>query len=863
MEENKLEMIKDFLEKYGEIPLDDNSSFFQTNNMKEIVQKTKKKIVSEAFSNRTVRPEGVMLDLESKYVEVLTKAIFDNMSIFYDEEEKEAYGVFGEDIVKISPIMGVKAQELFLSILKTELLETRESVFKVLVAFWKTYMFGKSERLTSYVMDFANPTTFFHKPAREEIKKGIELFLPYMKKIIEEKNAKIPGTNFNIRNGKYKSFMANVLVADMISHGFLSFEQVKEAGIINAISEEEMRKIYLGEEKGKSPLDPLDMRNLLIARGISKDYVDASRHLYENYHNSFMKNLTTGDGLVAILYGIMTDENEIGSILKKYEIDDISLLPSEVLVELFSMNLPVKSAKFLDDNSKIGKKPSITRSLLLKLSRVQLMSLYNSNRLVYDMSLTPEDIINLFNPELPFENTEKYDISEDKEERGLSLDDIIYLRGKGVIKASDFMKLVKYEKDCKNPLELFQWIMGLYDGEMLEEMLANGEMNARFIESFNKIMRHEKFQEDRGAYLYFLRTSLSEVKDAQKTYLELQKKGLDIDFLISISHEKVEDMYLGGEISEQDIFEFYQKGIISANTVKRMFTDKEIIDLIRAKKMSYLAFNLIDGRTEKLKEVVKEKRIGIPELVGLYVYQGSDGIGISEFEELTREKKEETAHLVDILPVMTSLEKIKELANHWYISQDDLGFLVERGMLTEARAEKIEKEIASPERNAQLLEELTDSGILIPEEEAEVTEDLAENHRKGNRPELKRKLFEQLGFDEKGMIASTRVLNGYSMYFSEELGSVALFHADKISSSTYIMSIQQAGHLLKHLGDGELGGETEHFKAVNFGKDWGANVVNQLTKVSEQARQKLEQDGSRTKKIKQLVREIREDYRSK
>ncbi len=863
------------------------------------------KDITEYIKRTVLKIAGVNLSEAHAFLDSLIKNIVNQTSIYYDSDRKKVLGVYGDDIVEITQEFLDAGLEGFKKLLrkfdeeKINVFSDGESVEQMLEKLLRVNLVGvEHEKIMEFNKDVVSVLISARDNSIEDsigVNEGIVSFLNVARTIIEDRSSKVNSNRFPIRNGKYKSYLTNLFIAELVEYGLIYYDQLKEMGIIEAMSDEEFEHIYLG--RNRSLFSSYELKDALLLRGICKDDKEATLYLYKNYRKLLLDSLTEEDGLRLVVNDIANDK-EKESIMRNFKYGHIQQMYPDALAILLTRRLPENYTCFLSPKSKTNSETTIKRDFMLGLSRKQLMAIYSSDAIMYRPTLTPDDLIDMYR----VGSDDELEEGQDEFEKGLKFRDYILLHSRKAIRSTDVIKLKKFSNLYEDEEERFNFlcnIVSFYDAELLEEMLENGELNGRFVEELNEILNSEEFSEEKRAYSEFIQSRLEFVKDPEKLYMGLVKAGVDINLNVPISFEKFSDSVFSGELGFEDIVLLYNKGLIQNSMIQPLFTDNDIIRFYRELGADCRILNALSDRATNLAILIDGNDISVQELITLY--SAPEGLDIEELKGIAEIKSFEDVDVAELLPDDISLEKVEELAKNWFISHDDLSILVERGIITQEKADELGETIMTHETYKELFGKL--SGVIILRQSSEGTgEPTTSGLPSGNTdprkkqikndPVLQEKLFSQLGFDNMGNIVlqgSRNSLNGYTIFSSEELGIVVLMNNSKPGNATYVMSIQQAGYVLMNLGRTEKAnlerirrgekdvlvsdatkstirqiskeqGETEHIKIKNASRNWGENIVDAMRKVSKPAREKLKKGSEQRREIESLLEEIRQDY---
>lgn len=883
-------MSKLVIEDFKGIDFDQNAAFFTRNNVEQILDQSilKMQIGGNFHVAETIND------------------IIQNKAIFYCKNKRKMLGVAGDEIVEITEQFVERATSAFRLALDTFISNYEnkpidpQELGKLLVFFNRINMLGVKnstcEKCKNDLMRFIRERSLKSDEDLRDISDGVSAFMRDSIERLMDKNAKVGNTEYDLKNGKYVSFMTNLFISEFVKNELINYNYLEETGIIDAMSDEELSKIYV--DKGIFNSNDL-VRAIMRRKGIESEF-EALEYLYKTERKNFLKILTPEDAVAFMVMGKFESERERNEALKLFKPELLFNIRSEFLEDILSTKLSLKYAPFLKQYPELGEGIYIDREIMKKLSRRQLLTILFSERVLYKNPLSSEELVDIFNPDVPDDIDEQYkEIEKDLDKnddqigvKGFNFRDIVLLCKLGKIKNADVLKIFKFYNslDYNNQFKMVCELSAFYDINKLQEMLENGEINEKFIENYNNLINSPEFSDIREVYMDTLQEQLEEHSDREDIYLKLVKTGLDIDVGMTVPTGRIADLYLEGVYNENDIIRFYSRGIISLDVIRQMFTDEEIIDKFEAGVFDYRVLNALEEKNLNIGMLLEEQKISLAQLVKLFATE--DGLKIEEFKEISQLISLEGINIAELIPDDISPEKVEELAKNWFISHDDLSALVSREIITREKADELAEEIASHEMYESIFGQ--ENGIIVLSSQDELE---GRKHRKRNGtldprtkklkndPALQEKLFDDLGFDSIGNIKLTGVknsLDGYSIYSSEDLGIVVFMKNDKPNNATYVMSVQQALYTLANIRreDGIISeklksGETvvrrtdatkqairntEHVKVINASRNWGENVIDAMRKVSNKSTQKLSPKTDLRKKLETLLEDIREDY---
>ena len=698
------------------------------------------------------------------------------------------------------------------------------------------------------------------------LKHGLLGFFEISKKNIVYEKRTFENIPFAINNGVEKEFLRQIFISELFADGVVDYSFLVEAGIVSNMELDAIEELY----RKDGLLTPEEVENAYYVSDAFENRDEILEHYFKNDRKYFI-TFATSEELARF---VMDGKISVRDCLKKLRIDDIKGFSPEFLEEFLSMQNFPKNAEFIEyHQEKNNTIRCLSNSFLKALDRERFLKIVLSEKIPYQKQYTSEDYISEYGK--------------------LNTDDIINLQEAGLINPEDVIKLTKYKfVQTQNPEEYEKMIetqLSFYDLDRLEDLIKTNRINKKFVEQFNTLLNSRISEKQKRIYFEKLNGRLKEKENADELITDLVHNGFEFGTQVDyeLSADYVSEMFLEDRITEQDVFMMYQNGsLITSAVIRALYSDHEIIELYKSKKVDYRVLALLENRTEVIKEELAKGRISANQFINLYAT--SSGLTNEEFLSLAEEYDFGEERLVEYLPDEVSVEKVETLFNNYYISQDDLSILVERNVITQKQAEEFATKIATHEQYESIFNLDNRFVILTKETEGQSTggggnggilPTVRNKPKLKNDPELQDLLLEQIGFDDRILLlkGANNSLDGYRVYPSEEFGIMVFLKNDKPGNATYIMSLQQGLFFLNKMTRDNKNSksatvleseatkqelrETEHVKVRNAAPNWGGNVMTDMKKLSPSFRAKLkEKDEAYMSNIDELVEDIKKDY---
>lgn len=698
------------------------------------------------------------------------------------------------------------------------------------------------------------------------LKHGLLGFFEISKKNIVYEKRTFENIPFAINNGVEKEFLRQIFISELFADGVVDYSFLVEAGIVSNMELDAIEELY----RKDGLLTPEEVENAYYLSDTFENRDEILEHYFKNDRKYFITFATSEE----IARFVMDGKISVRDCLKKLRIDDIKGFSPEFLEEFLSMQNFPKNTEFIEyHQEKNNTIRCLSNSFLKALDRERFLKIVLSEKIPYQKQYTSEDYISEYGK--------------------LNTDDIINLQEAGLINPEDVIKLTKYKSvQIQNPEEYEKMIetqLSFYDLDRLEDLIKTNRINKKFVEQFNTLLNSMISEKQKKCYIEKLNSRLIEKENADELITDLVHNGFEFGTQVDyeLSADYVSEMFLEDRITEQDVFMMYQNGsLITSAVIRALYSDHEIIELYKSKKVDYRVLALLENRTEVIKEELAKGNLSANQFINLYAT--SSGLTNEEFLSLAEEYDFGEERLVEYLPDEVSVEKVEILFNNYYISQDDLSILVGRNIITQKQAEEFATKIATHEQYESIFNLDNRFVILTKDTEGQSTggggnggihPTVRNKPKLKNDPELQDLLLEQIGFDDRILLlkGANNSLDGYRVYPSEEFGIMVFLKNDKPGNATYIMSLQQGLFFLNKMTRDNKNSksatvleseatkqelrETEYVKVRNAAPNWGGNVITDMKKLSPSFRAKLkEKDEAYMSNIDELVEDIKKDY---
>ena len=714
-------------------------------------------------------------------------------------------------------------------------------------------------------------TRFFQKSS-DNISRGIIKF-DNIRYRVDNKGDKVPDTTYkglSIRNEEEKEALRLSYIIEMYDKGIFDYNFMLTNGIITNLNLD----LIDGLLRESKRLSPEELENAFIVSGVFDSREDILEY-YIKEDKRFLMGFASNKEVVEFLRQGKLSQKDV---VRKLKVQELTELDFEDLETVLSMENYPRNAEFITITSgeKGRQEKYIAKTLLKKLDEDTILKLLDSDKIKYKMSFESQDYIEQFG---------RY-----------SFDTIKLLHQKGLIKDEDLLKMASKESiKLENEEEYnkaIEYVLEVYDFDTLSRLNKEGKINKKFIETFNNNILKTLPKELRDEYINNILYSAKLSLENETEFVNLLKQGFEFENVsgIELSLDNISEMYLEENIDDKFILNLYERGYMSKESIRFMYSDDEILRLYKEGKLDTGVLNLLTNRKDIIKGFVEKGKLSLRDAILLY--SDEEGINIDELKEILENQSLENENLAEyIIGTNIPEDKIEGLFESFLISQDDLSILVSEGIISKEKAEEYAnkmnthdafEKLFGKDRFAKLVRDTEGNGY------AGGVRTLGTGY--GNKrakedkidPELRRLLIAEIGFDEREIYLSgeNNSLDGYTVKASEEYGIMVFSNPDKPGNAAYVMSLQQGMFFInRYVREQELAQKTgrressmestatkqelratEHVKVRNACRGFGKNMVDSMRQLSPVLDKKLKSDKDYKARIDEVIEAIKEDY---
>ena len=463
----------------------------------------------------------------------------------------------------------------------------------------------------------------------------------------------------------------------------------------------------------------------------------------------------------------------------------------------------------------------------------------------------------------------------------------------GCIEPQDFIEIYDINKTLKmvdyDNIDIFddEELRAVYTPTRLVDMKKNGLLTPYFIEKYTEL---EEFEKNPAVFRGKSLDLVDEIlKDKPEGFEKEVLDFFDIGFCdLETAKEIITPKYIEkeiekGEISKENLFEFYKKGFVDENFILNYYTDREILDLYEKGSIPSDCLKSIKD-PDNIIQYFCDDKIGIQDLVSLYLKSGNFSVkDLSDAIELNEENEYDISAFID---ETTPFEKIKELFSNLLIDYSSILRLRNQGIINEEQFSEIKTALDTRE----FFQEIRDGKryTVITSRERDGVERVTpivprykdEEDYSDEMKIISTILERDVEDEDYGLIESYNSkgkptsLNNYRIFGNEKLDGIVILQKSKKGNAVFVMSALQMMYFLK--GKENENGEfevqdrmkdksylrtIEGVEVVEHSKFFGRNLVEACSRVSEKVSGKLKvSDKKYRKDVAEMVDDMLDKY---
>lgn len=346
----------------------------------------------------------------------------------------------------------------------------------------------------------------------------------------------------------------------------------------------------------------------------------------------------------------------------------------------------------------------------------------------------------------------------------------------------------------------------------------------------------------------------------------------------------IENKYLNGDCSIEEIDRFHQNGLIDDVSFSRYHSDEEILDFYYQGKVSVSALRSIRNKN-LLEEAYFDHKIRVSDIMQLYFW---NTINIDDVQTVAELEVEANIDFSVFIDRNTPFEKVKELFMNSIIDYSALLRLKSNGYVTEEQFVEAKKALDTNSLYRDLESGRTFHVVTTRKNESS---GIKKKRNGGVKEEIdfsdEISLFSKiLGKDlnkiKPALIESinangnTTTLNNYEIYGSQELDLVVL-RKSEVGNAIFIMTGEQLHYFLSmkkeengqeqivdRMRDKAFLKTIDGVVVLHHSRFFARNAIEASCRLSEKVSEQIKgQDGQYKEDVLQMVEKMQKDYEAK
>lgn len=478
--------------------------------------------------------------------------------------------------------------------------------------------------------------------------------------------------------------------------------------------------------------------------------------------------------------------------------------------------------------------------------------------------------------------------------RSLNGDTILKLLDYGYIESQDFIEIYEINKalkhiDDESSLLEDESIKAYYTSSVLLKMKEDGKISPEFVQKYLEMQDFENNEFEFNAKSKSLVITILNQKDVEQAtndILYFFHIGLcDLDTAKeSISPEMIESKFINNEMTMEEVFEFYQKGLLGDEAISKYFEPEEIIALYEKGKINRKCLRTIQN-PDSIIQGFYDGKIEVGDLIELYLK--SDNLAASDVSDAL-ELSEIEVNISSFIDETIPFVKIKELFQNYLIDYASILELQAEGVINDEQFHELKTAIDT--RNFfQELEEGRTYKVITSREGI--------TPKQGSRNRMKEKEKENFS-DEITLISKilgkdvessnysliesynvngkTTSLNNYRIFGNEELDGIVILQKSKKENAVFVMNALQMMYFLKgkQNEDGKIEIKNKMkdkaylktivgVETVEHSEYFAKNLVEATARISPKIAERVKaEDGQYIDEIGEMIHNMIEKYRN-
>lgn len=542
------------------------------------------------------------------------------------------------------------------------------------------------------------------------------------------------------------------------------------------------------------------------------------------------------------------------------------------------------------------------------------------------LKLTSKDLINLYGKTiggdiaLPSEKSEDVDLENEEEENdedGIllegntfgdsTMDHLIrcgFIEPEDVIDIYEINKVLVHTDFDKDELYDDYEVIAYYTPRVLLNMALKEKLTLDFVEKYREMLDFENNKEVFRKKSLMLVDGIRDIvekkanedsekdnseEDIQRFILYFFNMGLcDLQTTKeNVSTEFIQYAFMNDELSIEDIFSLYKKGLIEDKLIAEFYSDEELLDLYESGKINRDCLKAL-RKKDLLIDYFSDGKGQIEDFIDLYLK--SDIISINDLNDVCELGDVDSSKISNLIDENVPYEKIKELFSNLLIDYSTIQILHSQEIITDEQFEEIKNALSTREFFKEIKKGRTFTVLTLREGNTVVPDKRPRPRPKPRAKEeedfsdemeliseiLGKDVEEEVENDEIAMIESYNLndrptsLNNYRIFGNESLDGIVILQKAKKENAVFVMSALQLMYFLKENSTGEIKDRMRDkaylktivgVECIEHTKHFARNLIEAASRVSPKVNQQLRgSDGKYNTDVKRMIDYMREKY---
>lgn len=546
----------------------------------------------------------------------------------------------------------------------------------------------------------------------------------------------------------------------------------------------------------------------------------------------------------------------------------INLLPPDEILDTF-INGVLSEEEFL--------KAKVTKKDILELPYEMLLEVLSDKNdiLPRELKIISRDLVNQYGRTLngtAIYNLARYGYIEP--------DDFIE-----VYEINKALKMTDYEESMFEDEELSAY----YTPGILLDMKENGKLSPKFLQSYLELEDFENhpelFKSKSKMLVGELERRLRENPDRslENEVLELLNVGLcDVGVAKEkVSEEFIEKKFFEDGLTIDQVFEYYQKGLIGEEAILKYYSREELFELYEKGQIGGAFLRTVKDVDFLLQEFCDGK-VSDSDFLRLYLESGNlSVIDLDEGLQLAEKEIDIASFITEATPYL----KIKELFTHYLIDYASVLRLHNQGVINDEQLQDLKSALNTKEFFEELKSGKTYKVVTDRENETSPRRPVipgiaVERDYSDEIALISALLGKEIEQEPYSLIESYNVkgratsLNNYRIFGNEELDGIVVFQKSKKENAVYVMSALQMMYFLKGKENEESQIEIQNrmkdkaylktiegVEVVEHTEYFARNLVEAASRISPKIAERVKaEDGRYVQDVDRMVLDMRQKY---